>query len=545
MSEQDIAPDSESGGLYMDTVIGNYIQAEQLLQADTMTELNLNYGIKIEENLIIDKRIETDNLRLRNIGDDGYVSIFASPATGVTYELELPPSGPVNSNFLYYNGNRLEWIDFVAGNEITIGITNDQITISGTPTDKLADADEDTRICLEETSDEDTIRFYTQDIEIATLSITGFDIGITNKLTIRDDGSIKPAPICDQDTQNNSLYFNKKQLVYKDPSGCVKNLYNDNQLLQIFLTKKNWARIDPGGKLWGSSAYSITNDVRYAPVKMCFLSKCSETSSVSTFTPVQTPGNCNLSDSSDVSDNSDNDDYNYIECIWDDCSEIEARKTIKCHDGSYTTKPFFNSECIFNDSGVLLSGTGWTTLYEKYEGNVVLNIENPTEEDCPTGTWVLSKRDDSVNAGIFRSTHCPGTGNNQLLIRWLPNSPIEFRKTESGCDGVYTFNDVLSLTSNKAFDVQLTGTSWRTISIRLPKYRLVPMVSITSDVIDSPSAIFALSKNKASNSAGKTQLIASPSPNNKKLRIRWLPNSKIQIKKNTSNYDGLYTVVIH
>ncbi len=557
MSVQDEVDDLDSGNAFMATMTSNYLEVELEAKMDILNELNLNRGVKIEENLLIDRRIETDAIRLRNIGNDGYISLIASPSTGTSYALQLPPQGPSNKDFLYWDNSnsRLEWIEFIAGNDITIGISNNQISINSTAIadgvtaiaegDKIKDSDEDTRICVEENIDEDLIRFYTQGQQIATMGITGFDIGITNQLSIRADGSLKPATICDNDAPENSLYFNKNHLVYKEPSGCVRYLYEDNLLERIVLFKQQWTRMIADEKLWGSSAFAITNDVRYAPVKMCFLSKSSETASLSSFTPVQTPGNCNADDENDETDDEDNDDYSYLQCSWEDCSEIEVRKTLSCHDGNYTVKPFYSTNCENDDAkGVTLTGTSWTTLYEKLEGNVVLNIES--EENHPTGTFVLSKRDASIDGAIFRPSHSPGFGTGcQLRVRWLANSFIEVRKTTNDYDGFYTFHDTLTMTSTKSYDITLSGTSWSTISSKLPKYRFVPIVAIHSDVTNAPSAVFALSKNKASNAPGKSQLSASPSPDNKRLRIRWLANNKIQIRKNTSNYDGLYSVVIH
>ena len=161
MSVQDEVDDLDSGNAFMATMTSNYLEVELEAKMDILNELNLNRGVKIEENLLIDRRIETDAIRLRNIGNDGYISLIASPSTGTSYALQLPPQGPSNKDFLYWDNSnsRLEWIEFIAGNDITIGISNNQISINSTAIadgvtaiaegDKIKDSDEDTRICVE------------------------------------------------------------------------------------------------------------------------------------------------------------------------------------------------------------------------------------------------------------------------------------------------------------------------------------------------------------------------------------------------------------
>lgn len=546
MSFQNEVDDAESGNALMDTMTCNHLEVELTGKMDILDELNLNYGVKIEDNLVIDKRIETDEIRFRNIANDSFISILAQPPSGITYTLELPPLGPTANDFLYWDGsnNRLEWIEFVEGNDITIGITNNQITIgTSANSDKLIDSDEDTRISVEETTDEDTIRFYTQDIQVATMSITGIDLGVTNKITIRDDGTLKPASIDDSETVEDSIYFNNCQLVYKDPYGCIQPLYKDYGRVSLY--GRQWSRVENNSKLFGSNAYSIINDVRYAPVGMCFLSKSSETIAPSKFCSVQTPGNSNLNDIDDSSDDEDNVDYTYVRVDWSDCSEIEMRKTRSTpHNGTYVVRSLLNEDCSVT-SGVTLTGTSWTIVDNIMDGNVLFKLEGDTEE-FPTGTWALSKRDQSISEGKFRITHSPGLSpSTQLRVRWLPNSPIEIRKTSTAYDGFYTYFNRLERTTKREYDVSLVGTSWTTVNVKLPKFRMTPVVSITTNVTDGPSAIFTLSKNKKLILPGKSQLAASPAPDNTRLRIRWLSASQIEIRKTTTNYDGIYHVAIH
>lgn len=546
MDPYDQIEDNNSGAGLVSLMICNDLEVETEAKVDIINEFRLNNGVKIEENLLIDKRVETNELKLKNNINNGYVSILSNPLNGITYIIELPSTPPLSNDFLYYDGSKFEWINFVAGTNTYIEIFDNEIEIGSSISnfDKIQDLDQDTRICVEETPDNDKIRFYTNNVRIGEMGVTGFEIGTTNKLVVRNNGSIKPSSLYDNDVENNSLYFNKYHLVFKDDLGCVKNLYKDNPLLNVYLNKTKWCFVDTNEKLWGSSAYSIKNNINYAPVIMSCLSKCSEIAPLSQFTIVQTPGNCNVNDDDDTSDDEDNDDYSYIQYRWNDCSEIEVRKTLNCQNNLYTVKPFFNSECV-SENLLSLSGTGWVTLYNKYTGNVVINIENPDLENCPTGIWALSKRDMSINSAIFRISHCPGIAGTQLQVRWLPNSPIEFRKTTNNCNGNYKFRDTLMMTSNKTYNVQLSGTSWSIISSKIPKYRMVSLIAISSNISNSPSIIFAVSKNKAQNSPGQSQLVSSPTPDNKKIEFRWISNSKIEIRKNTSNYDGVYNVVIH
>ena len=69
---------------------------------------------------------------------------------------------------------------------------------------------------------------------------------------------------------------------------------------------------------------------------------------------------------------------------------------------------------------------------------------------------------------------------------------------------------------------------------------------IEAIVDDGPSAIFFLSKSKATKHAHIVRTTSAPgdSINKEQLDIRWLPSTGIELKKTDVNFDGDYRVKI-
>lgn len=94
MSIQNIAPDDETGGMAINTIIGNYVQAEISMQTDHISELNIGNGITIENNVFIKN----------NLGITG-LSIFNND---VQINANLDTTGVINSRNISLDGINLD-----------------------------------------------------------------------------------------------------------------------------------------------------------------------------------------------------------------------------------------------------------------------------------------------------------------------------------------------------------------------------------------------------------------------------------------------------
>jgi hypothetical protein len=71
------------------------------------------------------------------------------------------------------------------------------------------------------------------------------------------------------------------------------------------------------------------------------------------------------------------------------------------------------------------------------------------------------------------------------------------------------------------------------------------VITITNIVIDGPSAIFNLTKNRQNSQSHIVRTVAAPgSISNTLLQISWPPNSGIMLSKTDNNCDGEYRVKI-
>jgi hypothetical protein len=66
MDPYDQIEDNNSGAGLVSLMICNDLEVETEAKVDIINEFRLNNGVKIEENLLIDKRIETNELKLKN-----------------------------------------------------------------------------------------------------------------------------------------------------------------------------------------------------------------------------------------------------------------------------------------------------------------------------------------------------------------------------------------------------------------------------------------------------------------------------------------------
>jgi hypothetical protein len=91
-------------------------------------------------------------------------------------------------------------------------------------------------------------------------------------------------------------------------------------------------------------------------------------------------------------------------------------------------------------------------------------------------------------------------------------------------------------------DVTLSGTNETLVSSSLKgSYTVL----VTNNVANGPTAVFHVTKNEAPRHAHITRTVATPGyQTDTSLRVTWLPNDGIYLKKTASYFDGSYTIKI-
>jgi hypothetical protein len=89
-------------------------------------------------------------------------------------------------------------------------------------------------------------------------------------------------------------------------------------------------------------------------------------------------------------------------------------------------------------------------------------------------------------------------------------------------------------------DINLTATNFSVIS---PFLKGAYTITITNIILNGPAATFSVSKNEIGQPGHVVRTTSSPGLlTYESLRIRWLPNTGIEIQKTGTNYDGTYRV---
>lgn len=222
---------------------------------------------------------------------------------------------------------------------------------------------------------------------------------------------------------------------------------------------------------------------------------------------------------------------------WIKNEEPEVSKNTTEYDGNYMNKFSTLSTSLTN---VTLSGTAYTTLISDLTGNFLLTITNDIEG--PVGTFFVTKNIATTNGGsIVRISNSPGTSSNRLRLRWLSSAALEIKKTNNNDDGIYKYINLLSL-AQMSTTVTLSGTT--STEINVDKYqRVTGVISVKTQVINGPTAIFSFSKNEKTVDFNYTRVASSPGDTtSEQLKIEWNANEKIKLYKTGINYDGNYDI---
>lgn len=146
---QNLVEDDIGGGVYIDTQVANYIQAELKLQTDTITDLNSGNGVTFATNVFVEDNIATKEFRIMNSNRDGYVTLDTNISPGVSYVFSLPSTTPSTNDVLVFNDSfESEWSKELTLNSITVenlqvtglqmsGLDDGILVQSGTSTNSL------------------------------------------------------------------------------------------------------------------------------------------------------------------------------------------------------------------------------------------------------------------------------------------------------------------------------------------------------------------------------------------------------------------------
>lgn len=538
MSVQDNVPDTGFGPIFAHLLTANVIESELMVKTDNINELNINNGVLIEGNLLKDTYIQSDEYRMMNSVGDSYVSLIANPnlGSGITYQIQFPDDPPNNDELLMYNGisSALAWTEFVEGTDISISITNSQITISSsfflagvTTVKQLGDDDQDTLVQVERTNDDDLIRFKTQGTDIGYFGTTGLFVGSSGDFLIRNDGTIYPTHITNAPI--NSLYHTGTHLAYKNDIGCILNLETDNNITkrrQNFTISGNdyYNRVDLGTT--GSMYITILNEINKGACANFYFSKSYDEITSSIVKLTGSPGYPNTSK---------------LNSEWDLYSGSGIGKTTGTYDGTYSYKTFLR-ECSNITSDITLTGVSYTIVSNKTYGNLFLQIESNIE-GAPVAHFCLSKSSPSITASIVKLTWSPGkTTNENLAIKWETNSSSKLNKNGNNYDGIYKCIQLFNKTDLYTKSIILSGTTYS--KIHLEKDRMVSFISIEGSS-GFPCALFSIAKNTRINTPSIVRLTGSPGLiTGEKLELRWNANSTIELHKSGNGYDGTYNVIM-
>ena len=234
-----------------------------------------------------------------------------------------------------------------------------------------------------------------------------------------------------------------------------------------------------------------------------------------------------------------------INCAWDPYMSLQIIKGYSENDGTYKV----NDSELYKKYNITLTGTNYTNLIPNLIGRgcFVLSIGSGRNNiNTPCAIFIICKSSPTLNSvALVRLSSSSGTSNCTLSIKWDINSSPSVNKSNNNHNGSYYVTNNLISTSNKD-TVTLSGTNFSMISTEIFPYFTNKsfILSVTGKDEGSPCAIFIFSKN-SNLRVGSSVSTKSPGLNSGEiLSIKWDINSLLYIKKNGSNYDGEYDIVI-
>ena len=285
-----------------------------------------------------------------------------------------------------------------------------------------------------------------------------------------------------------------------------------------------------------------------------------------------------------------------LELIWKENKKLQIRKTGPFYDGDYvvdtnlrnfteTPPPIMPSDAatkafvedLVKDtmqakfSGILvnLQGTEASKVIPLRFGSYIVTVSS-VKEGGPTGTFMMSKGSNDVEASVVSITSFPGEDTGELLsLMWPGNSKLLLSKTGPFYDGDYLvdFNlkNISHLPPPELPTDVVTGTfvtkaiseammvKFGGIPVHLEGMKEVPVTALkagsylmtVSPMKDgNPTATFTISKATQNGQASVVKISSSPGSQdpNENIELVWPENSRVMIRKTGLFHDGDYIV---
>jgi hypothetical protein len=211
-----------------------------------------------------------------------------------------------------------------------------------------------------------------------------------------------------------------------------------------------------------------------------------------------------------------------------DPNEISGLKWVEQTGGS-----------TYNDESVIyISDTKWTEIVDVLKGAFFNCVYNKIDKG-PSANFFYAKSDQATNSNALIMNSVPCLNNNTILTsRWNKNEEPELSKDSNNCDGNYS-NKFYSLRKPDLITT-LIGETWTD----LYDNTFGNFILTINNDHTGPCSVFFVSKNVSSyNAASIIRIVSSPGPGSTNLRIRWLSNSPLQLKKNKTFNDGDYSII--
>ena len=190
----------------------------------------------------------------------------------------------------------------------------------------------------------------------------------------------------------------------------------------------------------------------------------------------------------------------------------------------------------------LINKNKYTRVFRKNKyGNKTFSVTNELE-NAPSALFHTSKSQRDYDGHIVKLTGLSG-----LKGKWTRRTDIEIAKCREDKDGDYlaiaNYDPDCApenIRDSLQYTIDLIGTTWTTINSS--ELRGNYIYHIDND-LKGPTGIFYATKSNMNFHASISRVTQSFSDDFNKLELRWLPNSKIQIRKTKSTYDGNYRLI--
>jgi hypothetical protein len=229
-----------------------------------------------------------------------------------------------------------------------------------------------------------------------------------------------------------------------------------------------------------------------------------------------------------------------LSSIWDPFQELKIYKDYPESKGEY----FIYNNNIYSEKVIQLNSVSFTNLpsdiYNVFTGIFFISIY-PRNPGGSSASFFIGKNDATSNtAAITRISSSPGSGTENLNLRWLMGSGVTLNKTTADNDGDYFVIDNHQF--SKTTTIALAGTSIINIPVQFFRFytNKTFIVKIDSSIVGSPKALILFSKNDNLRNGNKTIFQIKGITTEEYFIFTWNSNELLKISKSGNGYDGNY-----